>query len=240
MVKYYDYEHYIPHLHGRGLKALLVRFVQTIRTIQRRHMVEQNSPAAGILLDIGCGSGKLAGSLKKRGWQTYGIEPQPVMQKHIQQKKPLTLLQWDELNTLQPQSIDCIVLWHSLEHLHQPAATLRAITQLLAPHGHIYIALPNIDCLQAKQYGTRWVGYDVPRHISHFTPCTLKAALATSKLKIRALQPIHLETYIFAALSERSPLMWWRALLRGLQQHVASIQCPTNAPSIMFHIQHAQ
>jgi SAM-dependent methyltransferase len=74
---------------------------------------------------------------------------------------------------LEPESFDVITMWHSLEHVHEPAPLLREARRLLAPGGKIVIAVPNIDSLAFRWFGQDWFGLELPRHLTHFTPTSL-------------------------------------------------------------------
>ena len=38
------------------------------------------------------------------------------------------------------------------------------------------VAVPNVEAHQARVFGDRWIGYDMPRHLWHFSTKTLGAA----------------------------------------------------------------
>ena len=42
-----------------------------------------------------------------------------------------------------PHSFDAVVIWHVLEHLPDPQATLEAVGEILKPGGVLVIAVPN-------------------------------------------------------------------------------------------------
>jgi SAM-dependent methyltransferase len=69
------------------------------------------------------------------------------------------------------------VLFHVLEHLPDPAALLREVGRVLGPGGDLVILVPNAASLQARVLGPRWLGWDPPRHLVHFTPQRLKTLL---------------------------------------------------------------
>src|SRR5262249_14158800 len=74
---------------------------------------------------------------------------------------------------LEPESFDVITMWHSLEHVHEPAAVLREARQLLVPGGKVVISVPNIDSLPFRWFGRHWFGLELPRRLTHFTPTSL-------------------------------------------------------------------
>jgi SAM-dependent methyltransferase len=77
-----------------------------------------------------------------------------------------------------------IVLWHSLEHLPEPARVLAAAATRLAPGGVLIVAVPNLDSLQARAFGDRWLALDLPRHIVHLPAPALTARLGELGLDV--------------------------------------------------------
>lgn len=74
-------------------------------------------------------------------------------------------------------SCDAITMWHSLEHVLDPNATLALARRLLRPGGVVYVCVPNLDSLQADLAAESWCYVDVPHHVSHFSPEGLAASL---------------------------------------------------------------
>ena len=77
-------------------------------------------------------------------------------------------------------SLDAITMWHALEHVPDPAATLTLARRLLRRGGILYISVPNLDALQADVGGTRWCYADIPRHLTHFSPEGLAGMMRTA------------------------------------------------------------
>lgn len=158
------YTNYHGNRHGFTARLCLRR---------RFNWVNQVSQGkTGKLLDIGCGDGSFLRLAAERGWEVAGTELDPGAASAV------GLQVSRELRDLKSEApFDCITLWHSLEHLENPAAVLREANELLAPQGHILIAVPNADGWQARLFGTKWFHRDVPRHLFHFGPSSLRALL---------------------------------------------------------------
>jgi SAM-dependent methyltransferase len=75
-------------------------------------------------------------------------------------------------------SFDAITMWHSLEHVPDPNATVALARRLLKPGGVLYVCVPNLDSLQADLAAEHWCYLDVPHHVSHFSPNGLAQVLA--------------------------------------------------------------
>jgi 2-polyprenyl-3-methyl-5-hydroxy-6-metoxy-1,4-benzoquinol methylase len=60
---------------------------------------------------------------------------------------------------------DVIALWHVIEHVRNPWATLAAAADALSPNGVIILAAPNPAALQFRLFGRKWTHVDAPRHL---------------------------------------------------------------------------
>lgn len=124
------------------------------------------------LLDIGCGEGTFLLAAKAKGWSVAGTEMNPSS---ALSAGLVIYSQLSEVRALAP--FDCITLWHSLEHMPDPRATLQEARSLLSPDGIVIIAVPDAGGLQARIFGPKWLHLDVPRHLYHFTRRSLDKLL---------------------------------------------------------------
>jgi hypothetical protein len=67
----------------------------------------------------------------------------------------------------------------------------------------MFIAVPNHQSLDAQTYGQYWAGYDVPRHLWHFTAKTMCLLLERHGLKLITTLPMKLDAYYVSLLSEK-------------------------------------
>jgi SAM-dependent methyltransferase len=120
---------------------------------------------------------------------------------------PLRFVQGELSNSRLPsQYFDLITFWHSLEHHVDPVSALTQAKAYLRPGGFVVAEVPNSASLIAKIFGANWLGWDLPRHLVHFAPSTLRrvakgAGFATIRVLPRyTLNPIALSP-ILASLS---------------------------------------
>jgi hypothetical protein len=78
-----------------------------------------------------------------------------------------------------------VTLFHVLEHLPDPRAGVRYAASLLDPGGSLVLQVPNAASFQARLFGIRWYGLDVPRHLLNFTPSALERVLRDCGFEIR-------------------------------------------------------
>lgn len=130
------------------------------------------------ILDIGCGRGNLLRSLAALGHDCHGVEraeflaDNPVTGFHCHAGDLRAL-------GLNPASFDIAIMWHTLEHMEDPAGYLREVERLLRPGGVLALAVPNFDSLQAGLFRSHWFHLDLPRHLYHFGLAGLTRHLET-------------------------------------------------------------
>jgi SAM-dependent methyltransferase len=116
------------------------------------------------LLDIGCGDGAFLLAAMEDGWSVAGTEMNPASARAA----GVTPVHESVEEARAQAPFDCITLWHSLEHMRDPHATLKSLACMLAPDGLLVVAVPDAEGLQARLFGSSWFHLDVPRHLYHF------------------------------------------------------------------------
>ena len=138
-------------------------------------------PKPGRLLDFGCGGGAFLKRMSDQGWQVTGLDASVGAGRAVQEELGLKVLTGSLPHPdLLPCSFDVVTMWQSLEHVHRPLTALREAYQLLVPGGKLIVATPNIESLPFYWFGPAWFGLDLPRHLTHFTPKTLRSMLETA------------------------------------------------------------
>jgi hypothetical protein len=90
----------------------------------------------------------------------------------------------------------------------------------------ILIAVPNYTSIDAKSYGVAWAAWDVPRHLYHFSPESMKKLLIANGFKLTAIHPMWFDSFYVSMLSEKyltGKNNHLRAFLKGLKSNVAAI-----------------
>lgn len=142
----------------------------------------------GKILDIGCGNGRYLLTLKKQGWQTYGIEQSPKSSKYARDVLHLEVNTGDLLDSkYQAEFFDVITMWHSLEHLYEPILTLKEAKRILKDDGLLIIAVPNVDSFAAKVFKKYWYQLEIPIHLIAFTPDSITRMLDAAGFKAKKI-----------------------------------------------------
>lgn len=182
------------------------------------------------LLDFGCGGGGYLDRMHRQGWNVVGVDASPAVAEQVRREFGLTVhvgtLPHPELA---PESFDVVTMWHSLEHVHRPLSVLRAARQLLAPGGQLLLAAPNIASQPFRWFGPQWFALDLPRHLLHFTPSTIRAMLAEAGyggIEVRTIRHSDwLRSSARSAAATPHATWWHRALCNKPLSRVVAWLC---------------
>jgi 2-polyprenyl-3-methyl-5-hydroxy-6-metoxy-1,4-benzoquinol methylase len=134
----------------------------------------RNGAGERLLLDIGCGSGTFLHVARSHGFVPHGMDASATAVGIAQGQYGLPVRQGEIGSKVwNGHQFDFITMFHVLEHLLSPGEGLRFAGRLLKPTGTLVIQVPNISSIQARLFGTRWYGLDVPRHLINFSPKAL-------------------------------------------------------------------
>ena len=199
---------------ARGARGAVQRLEDAWRRRQFGEVVRwlaECRPGRGRLLDVGCGSGELLEALRDNGWRVSGVEPSGRSAEIARTQRGLDVqtAAFDDA-TLEEASYDVVVFAAVLEHLHDPLAALARARRLLAPGGVVAVLfLPRFDAPQARLFGPRWVGLDLPRHLYQFETRTFAAVTRAAGLRVITTKPYS---------RRHSPAFWTASLFPGLQK----------------------
>jgi SAM-dependent methyltransferase len=114
---------------------------------ERPDIEELVPPHTQALLDVGCGTGRLGGSLKTLGIpRVVGVElnPRAAAEARVMLDEVVVAdIEKDPL-PFADGSFDCIVYGDILEHLVDPWTTLHSQRRLLTPAGAVVVSIPNV------------------------------------------------------------------------------------------------
>jgi 2-polyprenyl-3-methyl-5-hydroxy-6-metoxy-1,4-benzoquinol methylase len=202
--KYYQSQDYISHSDTRkGLMNKLYHLGRTIMLNKKYGMVKKVAKGKK-LLDIGCGTGYYPSYMKQKGYLVAGVETDPRARAFAEKEFGIPVYSPEDfINHKIEGKFDVITLWHVLEHLDDFNLYLERILGHLLPGGSLVIALPNCNALDARYYKEFWAGYDVPRHLWHFTPSALEILAEKHGLEIKKMKRLMLDPFYNSMLSEK-------------------------------------
>ena len=128
-------------------------------------------------LELGCATGQYLVRLQDAGWSATGIEPG---------ERPASIAKEAGLDVhcgtldaieLQSEQFELAVAWMVIEHVPDAKETLRRLHSLLMPGGMLLFSIPNAGCWESWFFGKYWYVWELPRHLHHFTPSSIRKLL---------------------------------------------------------------
>jgi 2-polyprenyl-3-methyl-5-hydroxy-6-metoxy-1,4-benzoquinol methylase len=155
-------------------------------TFAKQALAHSNHEQPCLILDVGCGGGRLVKQLHDR-LLLDGITTVPL---GIEISNPLAEVAGKVLRSLggdvihasaiegaaqcSPGSFDVVVMRSFLEHERRPLELLHNLRQALKQDGVIIIKVPNFACWNRVLRGSKWCGFRYPDHVNYFTPETMR------------------------------------------------------------------
>jgi 2-polyprenyl-3-methyl-5-hydroxy-6-metoxy-1,4-benzoquinol methylase len=187
-------ELYMRHWWWRAREKLILK---TLRARQ---------PAQGWkdILDVGCGDGLFFDQLLQFG-EVEGVESSaPLVNPEGAHRSRIHICPFDE--NFQPgKQFSLILMLDVLEHLADPAATLRRALALLAPAGMLLVTVPAFNAL--------WTNHDLlNQHVTRYTRRTFRALAGQAGMEIQVeryffqwLFPLKLATRVLERVLNLQP-----------------------------------
>jgi SAM-dependent methyltransferase len=136
-------------------------------------------------LDIGCGVGSFLEVANSRGYNSTGVDANPIMLKVSQQKKVVVRESLDELSGHQ---FSLITMLETIEHLVSPLSDLKKTADFLEPEGLLIITVPNLNSLMIRLMRSDcphvFGGRTWPGHINLFNINGLSSLLSRAGLSV--------------------------------------------------------
>ncbi|HEU4470080.1 MAG TPA: class I SAM-dependent methyltransferase [Flavisolibacter sp.] len=240
---YYQSADYISHSNtSKGLVNRLYQRVRNHTLNQKARLVMSHTRPQGAILDLGAGIGAFLHTMKGKGWNTTGIEPDPGARAQAKSLFGLRLEETDALGSLRDGSFDAITLWHVLEHVHQLHSYIDKLRDLLKPGGKIFVAVPNYQSLDSAIYKLYWAAYDVPRHLYHFTPKSVQVLMEAHGLKLVSKKPMWFDSFYISLLSSKymnGKTRWLGAGISGLRSNIRALGNTDACSSVIYIIEKA-
>jgi 2-polyprenyl-3-methyl-5-hydroxy-6-metoxy-1,4-benzoquinol methylase len=203
--KYYASEDYISHSDTqKGFVNRLYHIIRKRTLHSKKALIKSEVKLkTGKILDIGCGTGAFLHTMQQAGWTATGLEPDEHARAKAAELYNIEAKPSDELFSMQYMTYDAITMWHVLEHVHQLHEYIAQLKNILSPTGNIFIAVPNYTSFDAQYYKEYWAAYDVPRHLYHFSPDSMKSLLSQHGLILKKIKPMWFDSFYVSMLSEQ-------------------------------------
>jgi 2-polyprenyl-3-methyl-5-hydroxy-6-metoxy-1,4-benzoquinol methylase len=235
--KYYESTDYISHSNAsQGPFAMLYQVVRKI-TAKKKVKLVQRFVSEGRILDIGCGTGSFLSAIGKKGFIPTGVEPNETARNFASANQRLQVFETLTEGNFMPKSFKVITLWHVLEHIYPLDETFKTMHRLLDDSGIVVVALPNPESKDARIYKQFWAGYDLPRHIYHFTPATAAALFSRYGFSVAAVLPMYFDSFYISLLSEKyktGTMNYFRAFYNGVRSNISASFPRNNFSSLIY------
>src|SRR5262249_7927331 len=128
----------------------------------------------------------LRGMQHHAGWDVHGVEINSETARLARERYQLEV----RTGTLEQAAysdglFDVVTMWGVLEHLHDPAGSLREVHRVLNADGVLVVRVPNLASCDARLFGKYWAGFDSPRHLFVFTPRSLTSLLECNGFRVQ-------------------------------------------------------
>ncbi|MAX09450.1 MAG: hypothetical protein CMG13_01125 [Candidatus Marinimicrobia bacterium] len=183
--EHYENQNYHPQRREGKVFGLLYRLAQIFNNKSKKKIIQKYCNA-GFLLDYGGGDGQFQKYMSRRNWKCDIYEP--YLKADSSQKK----MNYTEV--IKDNYYDVISMFHSLEHIHEIGGALNSINRALKKKGLLVISVPNHDAFERPFFKSKWIAYDVPRHLHHFNLESVEKILDKYRFKIIEYRPVYIDT----------------------------------------------
>ena len=136
------------------------------------------------ILDVGCGSGKYLVQMALGGFTScQGVDPFVPETLRYDNGVVVHKMSLDALAEAEAP-FDFIMMHHSLEHMPEQQAALKAVRALLAPGGTLMIRIPVASSYGWRHYREHWVALEPPLHLYLHTHQSLRVLAAQAGLNV--------------------------------------------------------
>ncbi len=185
----------------RGFKKNLKKVLKPIY----RKLVQFNTEPIptlqpGRMLEVGCASGSYLHKMAQQGWQVEGIE-----YSSIAAERAMTLGYKVHVGALETapdpdEPFDLIIGWMVLEHLHDPLNCLKKLRKWAKQETRLVLSIPNAGSAEFTLFKSRWYALQLPNHLYHFTPVTMKKMLNAAGWEVELIYHQRVLSNLIASL----------------------------------------
>lgn len=222
---YYQSDEYISHSgNSSGGIGIIYKIARAYALKNKERLIRKYQQVESVL-DFGCGTGDFLKTCKEKGWKISGVEPSEIARKKAEENTGIKIA--NSLQGVSTVKVSTITAWHVLEHVPDLHDTVKKLSSYLTINGHMIIAVPNYQSPDGQKYKDHWAGYDVPRHLWHFSQQSMTTLLEKNEFKVIDIVPMKLDAYYISLLSEKylnnnhvNLLTLAKAFLSGLTSNI--------------------
>lgn len=177
---YDDYASLEPGVR-RTARARLARIAALRQRFASRLLNDGRPPR---MLEIGCGTGCFLDESVRQGWDADGIEVSEYAAAQAAERGlAVTCGPLEEID-LPADEYDCVALWDVIEHMRDPAGSVRRAAAALKRGGLLALSTGDITSWCARLSGRHWHLFNLPEHLFFFSPRSLELLLAGAACRL--------------------------------------------------------
>ena len=225
--RYYESLDYQSHsTNVKTFFQLLYYLIRKISTLRKLKLIKKFRGEQNTLLDIGAGIGYFLDSASDFGWNSTGVELSDSARSAANKVRSISIKKMTYLDNLEQNTFDVVTLWHVLEHMGDLDFEIKRIKGLLSLNGRIIIAVPNFKSYDANYFKEYWAGYDVPRHLWHFSRNSIFKLFKKHGLIIESTHPMIFDSFYISLMSTKykyGKINYIKGILIGLISNINAI-----------------
>ena len=159
----------------------LKRSAGRVRTLKRN--LAKSAAANGRtprLLDIGANGGFLVEAARRQGFESWGLELDPVSVAYAKKEFPENQFHQGLIEHFAPTDevgdpilFDALYCSEVIEHVPNPHEFVEAMARLAAPGAVLYLTTPDINHWRVPKDLLQWDAFGPPSHCLYFSPANL-------------------------------------------------------------------
>ena len=158
--------------------------IKLIENLDFSHL-KNNFRKGGLILEIGCGEGKISRWLSSYGFKVDAIDISKEAIKIAKKQKSKVNFIYGDIFGLKRKGnyYNAVFSLHVMEHIKNIDETLKEICRILRSDGKLIIRIPNSDSLEAGMAGKNWFHWDEKYHVNHWKYGEFKSLLLKAGFK---------------------------------------------------------
>ena len=223
ILEHYQNQNYHPKKRINKIVSIFYRMAQIFNNRSKKKLIQKYFNK-GYFLDYGGGNGQFQRYMSRNNWKADIYEPYLKVD-DVERK----------IKSIKDEYYDVISMFHSLEHVHNSEKTLIDINRALKQKGILVISIPNHDAFERSVFKNKWIAYDAPRHLYHFTVKSIHKILKKNGFKIIEYRPVYIDTVYNILMSLDSKISYiFKAPFLILNSLVQIYMNKNKASSIML------
>ena len=193
---YYTHPSYDPHNENRGIFNYLYSKVRSIVMFYRYVLCRRFVGLQDMnVLEVGGGKGDFCEYLGLKDIKATCQDPNITA-------SDANFNMVSSLDQIKGENIfNCISMWHSIEHIHDIDKLFINIERLAMKDAILFIAIPNKSSIDRHVFREKWVAWDAPRHLYHFSYSDLSKLLSRKGWQIYSSKTLYHDMFYNVLLS---------------------------------------